>query len=164
MKEGIAAHVAELKGHTDRGPKPKSVQPIRGEVYTAGGQTGENPVFKHVDELKWQATLKGEPAPLQPIPEEQAAAERLAKPTPDGGENPHRFRLRRSQKDPNQWVLEDPAYEIGNPQVQITVTPALLAESPETIQAGFNAFRLVLREYYKRRVRQRKQSSTEDDQ
>jgi hypothetical protein len=84
MKEGIAAHVAELKGHTDLSAKPKSVQLIRGDVYRAGGQTGENPILKHVDELKWQTSLKREPAPLQPIPKEQQAAERLGKPPPRG--------------------------------------------------------------------------------
>jgi hypothetical protein len=83
MKERIAAHVEELKGHTDLGTKPKSVQPIRGEVYRERGQTRENPVAKHVNELQWQASLKGEPAPLQPIPEEQQAAERLGKPPPE---------------------------------------------------------------------------------
>jgi hypothetical protein len=80
MKEGIAAHVGELKGHADLGPKPKSVQPIRGEVYNVSGQTGENPVRKHVNELKWQTTLRGEPAPLQLTPQELEAAERLGIP------------------------------------------------------------------------------------
>jgi hypothetical protein len=89
VKEGITAHIAELKGHADLGPKPKSVQPIRGEVYSARGQTEENPVLdhvdeKHVNELKRHASLKGEPAPLQPIPAEQQAAERLGKPPPEG--------------------------------------------------------------------------------
>jgi len=83
VKEGIAAHVAELKGHADLGPKPKSVLSISGEVYSAGGQTGEHPVFNHVNELQWQASLRGEPAPLQPTPAEQQAAERLGKPPPE---------------------------------------------------------------------------------
>ena len=94
MKEGIAAHIAELKGHADLGPKPKSVQPIRGEVYRAGGKSGENPVFTHVGELKWQATLKGEPAPLQPVPQEREAAERLGKPPPEQSGPEHDPKLR----------------------------------------------------------------------
>jgi hypothetical protein len=85
VKENLVrSHVTELGAQADLGEKPKSVQPIRGEVYSARGQTGENPVLKHVDELQWQATLKGEPAPFQPIPEEQEAVERLGKPPPEG--------------------------------------------------------------------------------
>ena len=55
MKEGIAAHIAELKGHAELGEKPKSVQPIRGEVSRAGRQTKENPIRKHVAELQQDA-------------------------------------------------------------------------------------------------------------
>jgi hypothetical protein len=168
MKEGIAAHVGELKGHADLGPKPKSVQPIRGEVYNVSGQTGENPVRKHVNELKWQASLKGEPAPLQPVPQEQQVAERQEMPPPPDGENPHRFRLRRSEKDPNNWVLEDPAYEQGGFQAQIEVTPDHLEFSPEDIHTVFqtmlNDYRLGLREIYKYLAKERKQSSSEEDQ
>jgi hypothetical protein len=83
VKEGIAAHIAELKAHAELGPKPKSVQPIRGEIYSAGEQAGENPISKHVNELKRHASLKGEPAPLQPIPQEREADERLGKPPPE---------------------------------------------------------------------------------
>jgi hypothetical protein len=55
VKEGIAAPVADLKAHAELGSKPKSVQPIRGEVYRAGGQTGEKPGFNHIQELQQQA-------------------------------------------------------------------------------------------------------------
>ena len=82
MKEGISAHITELKRHADLGPKPKSVQPIHGEVSSAGGKSGENSVFKHVEELQRQASLKGEPAPFQPNPKERQASERLGKPPP----------------------------------------------------------------------------------
>jgi hypothetical protein len=140
VKEGIATHIAELKAHTDLGPKPKSVQPLRGEVYRAGEQTGENPVRNHVNELQWQASLKGEPAPLQPVPEERKAAERLGTPPPDG-ENPQRFRLRRSEKNPDQWVVKDPAHEIEGLQLQLQATPEVLELSPEDVQALFTEFR-----------------------
>jgi hypothetical protein len=79
----VRSHVTELKGQADLGAKPKSVQPIHGEVYRDNGQPRENPVLKHVNELQRQASLKGEPAPFQPIPEEQQATERLGKPPPE---------------------------------------------------------------------------------
>jgi len=52
------------------------------ELNKPGEQSGENPVLKHVDELKWQASLTGEPAPFQPDPKERRASERLGKPPP----------------------------------------------------------------------------------
>jgi hypothetical protein len=82
MKEGIAAHVAELKGHADLGTKPKSVQPTHGEVYRVTEQNGENPALKHADALQQQAILRGEQDPLQPNPAEQQSRERLSKPPP----------------------------------------------------------------------------------
>jgi hypothetical protein len=52
---------------------PVAKQP---ELSKPGEQTGENP------ELKWQASLTGEPAPFQPNPKERRASERLGKPPP----------------------------------------------------------------------------------
>jgi hypothetical protein len=129
VKEGIGAHVAELKGHADLGAKPKSVQPIRGEVYRAKEEVGENPVRKHVDELKWQSALKGEPAPLQPIPQELKADQRLGKPPLDG-ENPHRFHFRRSDEDPSQWILEK---DIDGFPAKIAWDPELTKIPPEAL-------------------------------
>ena len=56
MKENVVrSHVTELRGQADLGAKPKSVQPIRGEVTRASEQTGENPIEKHVQKLRKQA-------------------------------------------------------------------------------------------------------------
>lgn len=56
MKENLVRrHVTELGVQADLGTKPKSVQPIRKEVARAREKTGENPVFKHVQELRRQA-------------------------------------------------------------------------------------------------------------
>ena len=83
--EGISKVRPVGKHRTEALPKGVSA-PVakRPELRNPGEQTGENPVLKHVDELKWKASLKGEPAPLQPIPAEQQAAERLGKPPPEG--------------------------------------------------------------------------------
>jgi hypothetical protein len=94
MKEGIGAHIAELKGHAELGPKPKSVQPMRGEVSSPGNKPGENPIFSHVNELQWQASLKGEPAPLQLNLKERRASERLGKPPPEQSGPEHDPKLR----------------------------------------------------------------------
>ena len=56
MKENfVRSHVTELRGQADLGAKPKTVQPIRREVTIAREQTGENPVFNHVQDLQQQA-------------------------------------------------------------------------------------------------------------
>jgi hypothetical protein len=143
VKEGIGAHVAELKGHADLGAKPKSVQPIRGDVYRAKEEPGENPVRKHVDELKWQTTLKGEPAPLQLTPQELEADQRLAKPPPDG-ESPHRFHFRRSDKDPSQWILEK---DIDGFPMTMGWDPVLTKIPPEDL---INDIRSLLRAHRRR--------------
>jgi hypothetical protein len=151
VKEGIAAHVGDLKRHADLGPKPKSVQPIRGEVYRASEKSGENPVRSHVSELQRQASLKGEHAPLQPIPEERKAAERLGTAPPDG-ENLQRFRLRRSEKNPDQWVLEDPAHEIiEGLHLRLEATPEILEMPPGDVQALFTELRVGILDMLKHR-------------
>jgi N-methylhydantoinase B/oxoprolinase/acetone carboxylase alpha subunit len=56
VKENVVrSHVTELRVQADLGAKPKSVQPIRREVSRVSEQTGENPVFKHVQELQRDA-------------------------------------------------------------------------------------------------------------
>jgi hypothetical protein len=165
VKEGIAAHFAELKGHANLGPKPKSVQHVSGEVYRAGGQTGEHPVSNHVNDLKWQATLKGEPAPLQPVPEERKAAERLGTPPPDG-ENP--FRIRQSEEDPNQWVLEYPADEKAPFRIKATLTPKDPGKPPigeeELVEFGREELPQVMRELYSFLAIARKRANPDADQ
>ena len=61
-------------------------------------------------------------------------------------------------------MLEDPTYEVGAFQVRLHVTPDLLEESPEHIQAGFRDFPVFFREWFKLRARNRKQASSDDDQ
>jgi hypothetical protein len=75
--------VTELRGQVDLGEKPKALQPIRREVTSAKEQTGETPIFDHVQELQRQANLGNrEPQLFQPNPSEQQARERLGKPPP----------------------------------------------------------------------------------
>jgi hypothetical protein len=54
-ENSVSRHVTELGVQADLGAKPKSAQPIRGEVYRASGQIRENPVLKHVQELQQHA-------------------------------------------------------------------------------------------------------------
>jgi N-methylhydantoinase B/oxoprolinase/acetone carboxylase alpha subunit len=56
VKENLVnSHVTELRGQADLGAKSKSVQSMRREVTRVSEQIGENPVFKHVQELHQQA-------------------------------------------------------------------------------------------------------------
>jgi hypothetical protein len=72
--------------------------------------------------------------------EERKAAERLGTAPPDG-ENPQRFLLHRSRKDPEKWVLEDPAHEIEGLHLQIQATLEILEVPQEDVQALFTEFR-----------------------
>ena len=56
MKENVVrSHVTELRGQADVGAKPKLIKPIGREVFSAKEQSGENPVFNHVQELHGQS-------------------------------------------------------------------------------------------------------------